>query len=159
MPKRILYIIIGAIVLVLLAIGIGIYALLPTITSAMASQPATPTPAVTATTTPAAKGNGMAKILKQYAPSIKNQIAQGLHLTPDQLTTQLQSGKTLSEVATAQNVSSTQLQTLVGSALQTALQPAVSDGTLTQQQVNKLMKRYQGNPTLLDRLLTIKASQ
>jgi hypothetical protein len=157
MPKRILYIIVGAIVLILLAIGIGVYALLPTITSAMASQTATPTPSVTAT--PAPKGNGIAKILKQYAPTIKNQIAQGLHLTPEQLTTQVQSGKTLSNIATAQNVSSTQLQTLVGNALQTALQPAVSNGTLTQQQVNRLMKRYQGNPTLLDRILTIQVSQ
>jgi len=157
MPKRILYIIVGAITLVLLAIGIGVYALLPAITSANASQAVTPTPGVTATTTP--KGNGTAKILKQYAPDIKNQIAQGLHLTPDQLTAQLQAGKTLSAIATAQNVSTTQLQTLISSALQNALSPAVTSGTLTQKQIAKLTKKYQGNPTLLDRLLTVKASQ
>ena len=85
MSKRILYILVGAIVLVLLAIGICVYTLLPTITSAIAAnQTPTPTPTVSATPTP--KGNGAAKILKQYAPGIKNQIAQGLHLTPDQLT-------------------------------------------------------------------------
>src|SRR5205807_6756448 len=104
MPKRILYTLVGAIILILLAIGIGVYALLPTITSASASPAATPTPIVSATTTPAHKGSATAKLLKQYAPAIKNQIAQGLHLTPDQLTAQLQSGKTLSNIATAQNI-------------------------------------------------------
>src|SRR5256885_3645019 len=161
MPKRILYTLVGAIILILLAIGIGVYALLPTITSASASQAATPTPTpiVSPTTTPAHKGSATAKILKQYAPAIKNQIAQGLHLTPDQLTAQLQSGKTLSNIATAQNISSPQLQTIVGNAIQNALKPAVDDGTLTQKQVDKLAKKYQSNPVSLDRLLRATASQ
>jgi len=155
MSKRILYILVGAIILVLLAIGICVYTLLPTITSAIAAnQTPTPTPTVSATPTP--KGNGAAKILKQYTPSIKNQIAQGLHLTPDQLTSQLKSGKTLSDIATAQNISSTQLQTIVGNAIQNALKPAVTDGTLTKKQVDKLTKRFQSNPVLLDHLLTIQ---
>ena len=158
MSKRILYLLIGAIVLVLLAIGICVYTLLPTITSAIAAnQTPTPTPTVSATSTP--KGNGAAKILKQYAPSIKNQIAQGLHLTSDQLTSQLKSGKTLVDIATAQNISATQLQTIVGNAVQNALKPAVADGTLTQKQVDKLAKRFQSNPTLLDHLLSSRASQ
>jgi len=154
--KRLLYIIIGAIVLVLVAIGIGIFVILPNIASADTSQKATPTPT---TTTTKKAGNGINKILKQYAPDIKNQIAQGLHLTPDQLTAQLQSGKTLTDIATAQNVSSTQLQTIVGNALQTALQPAVDAGTLTQQQLTRLIKKAQTNPQMLDRLLGGKASK
>lgn len=158
MPKQILYILIGAIVLVLLAIGLGVYALLPTITSASANQAVTPTPVVAATTTPTHKGNGAAKLLKQYAPSIKNQVAAGLHLTPDQLTAQLKSGKTLSAIATTQNVSSTQLQTIVGSALQSGLKPAVDNGTLTQQQLDKLVKKFQNNPTLLDRILMLQTT-
>ena len=155
MSKRILYILVGAIILVLLAIGICVYTLLPTITSAIAANQ-TPTPTPTILATPTHKGNGTAKILKQYAPGIKNQIAQGLHLTPDQLTSQLKSGKTLSDIATAQNISSTQLQTIVGNAIQNALKPAVTDGTLTQKQVDKLTKRFQSNPVLLDHLLTIQ---
>jgi hypothetical protein len=153
MSKRILYILVGAIVLVLLAISICIYTLLPTITSAVAANQK-PTPTVPAT--PTHKGNDAAKILKQYAPGIKNQIAQGLYLTPDQLASQLKSGKTLSDIATAQNISSTQLQTIVGNAIQNALKPAVTDGTLTQKQVDKLTKRFQSNPVLLDHLLTIQ---
>jgi len=157
--KRLLYIIIGAIVLVLVAIGIGVFVILPNIASADTSQKATPTPTTSATTTTKPAGNGINKILKQYAPDIKNQIAQGLHLTSDQLTAQLQSGKTLTDIATAQNVSSTQLQTIVGNALQTALQPAVDAGTLTQQQLTRLIKKAQTNPQMLDRLLGGKASK
>jgi len=155
MSKRILYILVGAIILVLLAIGICVYTLLRTITSAIAAnQTPTPTPTVSATPTP--KGNGETKILQHYTNSIKNQIAQGLRLAPDQLTSQLKSGKTLSDIATAQNISSTQLQTIVGNAIQNALKPAVTDGTLTQKQVDKLTKRFQSNPVLLDHLLTIQ---
>src|SRR5947209_18907906 len=104
MTKRILYILIGAIVLILLAIGVCVYALLPTITSAMAANQ-TPTPTPTVSATPTQKTNTTAKILKQYAPDIKNQISQGLHLTYDQLTAQLKSDKTLSEFDTTQNLS------------------------------------------------------
>jgi hypothetical protein len=116
----------------------------------------TPTPIVSVTGT--AKPT-VAKILKQYAPDIKNQIAQGLHLTPDQLTTQLQAGKTLSDIATTQNISASQLQTVVSNALQTSLQPAVTDGTLTQRQLDRLIKKYQNNPSLLDHLLGGKAAK
>ena len=151
MSRRLLYIIVGAIVVVVLAIGIGVFVVLPSVTSANNSATSTPTPIVSATTT--AKTNVVSKTLRQYAPAIKTQIAQGLKLTPDQLTTDLKAGKTLSDIATAQNVSATQLQTLVGTALQSGLKPAVDAGTLTQKQVDRLVKHYQSNPTLLDKLL------
>ncbi len=152
MSRRLLYIIVGAIVVVVLAIGIGVFVVLPSVTSANNSATSTPTPIVSATKA-TSKTNVVAKTLKQYAPGIKTQIAQGLKLTPDQLTTDLKGGKTLSDIATAQNVSATQLQTLVGTALQGGLKPAVDAGTLTQKQVDRLVKRYQSNPTLLDKLL------
>lgn len=151
MSRRLLYIIVGAIVVVVLAIGIGVFVVLPSVTSANNSATSTPTPIVSATTT--TKTNTVNKTLKQYAPAIKTQIAQGLKLTPDQLTTDLKAGKTLSDIATAQNVSATQLQTLVGTALQSGLKPAVDAGTLTQKQVDRLVKHYQSNPTLLDKTL------
>ena len=157
MSKKLLYMIIGAIVLVLVIIGIGIFVILPGIVSASVQQTATPTPIVQPSATPTHKSNGISKILKQYAPEIKTQIAQGLHLSPEQLTADLQGGKTLSTVATAQNVSTTQLQTVIANALKSGLQPAVNAGSLTQQQVNKLVKKYQSNPASLDRLLGGKA--
>lgn len=157
MNKKLLYMIIGAIVLVLVIIGIGVFAILPGIESANAQHQATPTTIVQPSATPTLKSNGTAKILKQYAPEIKTQVAQGLHLSPQQLTADLQGGKTLSAIATAQNVSTTQLQTVLSNALNSGLQPAVSDGSLTQQQVDKLVKKYQSNPASLDRLLGGKA--
>ena len=155
MVRRVLYIIIGAIVVVLILIGVGVFVLLPKITSANSPQ-ATPTPVVSSTATPT-KGNAVTAALKQYAPNIRSQMAQGLHLTTDQLATQLRSGKTLTQVATAQGVSATQLQSLISNAVTTSLQPAVDGGTLTQKQVDALVKRYQKNPALLDKMLGGKA--
>ncbi len=91
--------------------------------------------------------------LKQYLPAIANQVAQGLHLTTDQLKAQLQSGKSLSDIASAQHVSSSQLHTLVTNAIQTAVNKAVSDGNLTQQQATAFMQLLQNHPQFLDRLL------
>src|SRR6516164_7968000 len=47
--------------------------------------------------------------LKQCLPTLATQVAQGLHMNAAQLMSQLQSGKSLSDIATAQGVSSTQL--------------------------------------------------
>jgi polyhydroxyalkanoate synthesis regulator phasin len=91
--------------------------------------------------------------LKQYLPSVASQVAQGLHMTAAQLMSQLQSGKSLSDIATAQGVSSTQLQTLVTNAIQSAVNKAVSDGNLTQQQATNIMQMLQKNPGALNRLL------
>jgi len=159
MTRRILYAIISLLAVLLILIGVGVFVFLPMLTSAHTSQ-ATTTPTVVPTTTAIATPkpiNVTAKLLKQHAPDIKSQIAQGMKMTPEQLTTQLQSGKTLSDVATAQNVSSTQLQTLISNTLQTSLKPAVASGDLTQKQLDNLTKRYQKNPALLDKLLGGKA--
>jgi hypothetical protein len=104
-------------------------------------------------TTTAKKGNATAQLLRQYAPDIATQVAQGLKLTPDQLVTELQAGKTLSDIAVTQGISSTQLQTLVQNTIENVLQPAVNSGDLTQTQLTRLAKRYATNPTLLDRFL------
>src|SRR6266480_7367111 len=77
----------------------------------------------------ACSGNGrdlwgrgiMMQTLKQYLPAVANQVAQGLHMTVDQLKTQLQSGKSLTDIATAQGVSASQLHTLVINAVQNAV--------------------------------------
>ena len=91
--------------------------------------------------------------LKQYLPGVATQVAQGLHMTADQLMAQLQSGKSLSDIATTQGVSSTQLQTLVTNAIQRAVNKAVSNGNLTQQQATSIMQMWQKNPGVLNHLL------
>lgn len=156
MQKRTVFILSGAAVLLVVLLLVGFLVVAPAITSAN-STPA-PTPTVTATTTPttpttSSKKNQMTKLLKQNGSQILNQIAQGLHMTPAALKTQLQSGKTLSQIATAQNVSTTQLQTIVTSAVKSALQPSVSNGTINQLQVNAVVKRLQKNPKVLVNLL------
>ncbi len=99
-------------------------------------------------------GRGIAlQALKQYLPTVANQVAQGLHMSVDQLKTQLQSGKSLSDIASAQGVSSSQLQTIVTNAIQNAVNKAVSDGNLTQQQATNIMQMLQKNPGVLNRLL------
>lgn len=91
--------------------------------------------------------------LQAYMSSIASQVAQGLHLSVDQLKTQLQSGKSLSQIATAQHISSSQLHTIVTNAVQNALNQAVSAGNLTQQQATGFMQQLQSHPQLLNRLL------
>jgi polyhydroxyalkanoate synthesis regulator phasin len=91
--------------------------------------------------------------LKQYLPTLTAQVAQGLHLNASQLMSQLQSGKSLSDIATAQGVSSTQLQNIVTSAIQSVVNKAVSDGNLTQQQATNIMQKLQKHPAVLNRLL------
>src|SRR5712692_4950789 len=66
--------------------------------------------------------------LKQYLPNVENQVAQGLKLTPSQLTADLKNGQSLDQIATAQGVSNSQLHTIVLNAIQSAVNQAVKDG-------------------------------
>jgi polyhydroxyalkanoate synthesis regulator phasin len=91
--------------------------------------------------------------LKQYLPSVVSQVASGLKMGATQLMSQLQSGKSLSAIATAQGFSSAQLQTIVTNAIQSVVNKAVSDGNLTQQQATTIMQMLQKNPGALNHLL------
>src|SRR6266571_341456 len=120
MTKRLLYIICVALILVLIITGFITFMLVPTLLTALNTQP-TPQPTQAVAITPA---NALGTILRRYSPAVKTQIATGLKLTPEELTTQLRSGKTLTAIATAQHLSLPQLQTLIADSLQTGLQPA-----------------------------------
>src|SRR5690348_5799508 len=50
--------------------------------------------------------------VRQYAPAIASEVAQDMHLTPDQVEAQLTAGKTLVDIATAQHLSASQLHTM-----------------------------------------------
>ena len=71
-------------------------------------------------------------------------IAKALNLTPTQLFEQLHSGKTLSEIATAQGVDLSAVQTALNAsriqALKDKIAQAVTDGTITQDQANWLLQ-------------------
>ena len=81
-------------------------------------------------------------------------MAQGLHLTSAQLTTDLKNGQSLEQVAKAQGVSTSQLRTIVLNAIQSAANQAVKDGNLTQTQASDLMQALQRQPGILDRILS-----
>ncbi|MBE3559715.1 MAG: hypothetical protein IMW89_10875 [Ktedonobacteraceae bacterium] len=151
MERRMLFLMGGVVILVLIVLGIGVFVILPGFISA--KSPASATPTATATPLPTAAANPYAIYLKQYGPQIKQQIAQGLHLTPEQLTAQLQEGKSLDDIAKAQHVSPEQLNTLIARAFQSGLKPAVDSGGLTQKQVDALVKRMQKNHQQLGKLL------
>jgi hypothetical protein len=157
--SRTIKIIAGAVaaLVVLVAIGIGVFLLMPTITSAMGASP-TPTAASIAsnTSTPSPSKAAVGKYIRQYSTNIEQQLAQGLKLTPDQLTTQLRSGQTLTQIATNQKVTGTQLNTVIATAVQNGLQPAVTAGNLTQKQVANLVKRFQKTPDQLGKLLVVQ---
>jgi polyhydroxyalkanoate synthesis regulator phasin len=105
------------------------------------------------------KGNGkianfvLAQFRSKYHTQIENTIAVGLHMTSAQLTAQLKAGKSLSQIATAQKVSSTQLHTIVLTAIQSALNTAVSKGDLTQSEATSLSQYLQSHSAYLNHLL------
>lgn len=105
------------------------------------------------------KGNGKlahfvaSQFLSKYRGQIENSVASGLHMTSAQLTEQLQAGKSLSQIAAAQKVSSSQLRTIITSAVQSALNTAVSNGDLTQAEATGFMQYLQSHPAKLNHIL------
>jgi hypothetical protein len=152
MSRRFLYILIGVVVLLLIAIGVGAFVILPSVTSAKSSQTTTTTVS-TPTSKAKGKANPLQQAIQQNAPAIRTQIAEGLHITAEQLKTQLEAGQTLDAIATAQGVSSDQLQTLIQNAFEQNLATAVKSNTITQKQVDAYVVRLQKNATTLERFL------
>lgn len=91
--------------------------------------------------------------LKPYLNTVANQVALGLRMTPSQLKAQLQAGKRLSQLAAAQGVSSSQLQTTEVNAVQSAVNQAVHDGNLTQQQATTFMQYVRQHPEVVSRVI------
>jgi polyhydroxyalkanoate synthesis regulator phasin len=109
----------------------------------------------------ACTGNGNAwlahfvarQFLSKYHSQIENSIAAGLHMTSTELTAQLQAGQSLSQIAAAHNVTSSQLRTIVSDAIQSALNTAVTKGDLTQSQATSFSQYLQSHPDFLDYIL------
>lgn len=78
----------------------------------------------------------------EFLATLKSHIAQGLHLSVDQVTNQLEGGKQISDVASEQGVSSSQLNTIEINAYQAAFDQAVQEGTYTQAQADSYMQNY-----------------
>nr|BBH93780.1 hypothetical protein KTA_19790 [Thermogemmatispora argillosa] len=91
--------------------------------------------------------------LKPYLPDLENQIAQGLHLSVDQLKSQLQAGKTLKQIADAQHISASQLHTIVLNAIEHEVDRAAQAGAITQQQDSAIKQYLQKHPAVITRLV------
>lgn len=103
-------------------------------------------------TPPTGKGSG-------YPPgflnTVKQQIAQGLHLTVDQVTAEVSAGKQIADVAAVQGISRDQLHIIELNAYQAAFNDAVQKGTYTQDQANTYMENYrQRDPGKLNDTVT-----
>jgi hypothetical protein len=73
--------------------------------------------------------------------------AEALGLTPEELFTELHAGKTLSAVAEAQGVDLQAVQDALKAARVETIQQAVEDGTLTQEQADRMLNRLENMPT------------
>jgi hypothetical protein len=71
------------------------------------------------------------------------QVAKTLHLTTTQLESDLTSGKTISQIASAQTVDISTVKSAYLSTLQAQLAKAVSAKTLSQQQSNAIYQRFE----------------
>lgn len=94
--------------------------------------------------------------LRQYVPQIESQIAQGLHLSTAQLQSDLNNGMTLKQVAKQQNISDSQLKTIVQNAIQAEVNQAEHDGNLTQAQATDFTTFLQKHPGVITRIINRK---
>ena len=74
--------------------------------------------------------------------TLKSQVAQGLHLSVDQVKTKLQSGQHIQDVANAQGISQDQLHSIEINAIQSADDEMVRRGFTTQPSVGYDMQRW-----------------
>lgn len=92
---------------------------------------------------------------QQYLQPILQAAATSLNLTPTQLETDIFSGKSIADVAKAQNVDINTVETSILNALHTQLNQAATDGKLTQTQADKF---YQTAQIWIDQLVNVNPS-
>lgn len=77
-------------------------------------------------------------------------LSQALHLTPEQVQSQLQSGKSIEQIAQAQNVPLQQVGDAIAAAQKSRLDQAVSSGRMTSDQETQALQTFQARlPQLL----------
>ena len=73
-------------------------------------------------------------------------VAQKLGMTTDELTKALQSGQTIDQIAQSKGVSLDDLKKVATDAMKTELDALVKQGTITQQQEDKMLSGMQNMP-------------
>ena len=92
--------------------------------------------------------------INTYASDIRQEVAQGLHVSVDHLRNQLQAGQTLSQIATTQRLTPVQLQTLELQALRDAGQKAVRASAVPQAHVDQFLQQAQSDTVYLEEIIT-----
>lgn len=77
-----------------------------------------------------------------FLATVRQSVANGLHMTVDDVTSQLSGGKYITDLATAQGLSADQLRALELSAYQAAFDQAVKNGNYTQAEADGYMAGY-----------------
>lgn len=105
------------------------------------------------------RGFVVKQFLSKYRSDIISQVASGLHLSAAQLTSQLQAGKSLNQIAKAQNVSTANLHTIVLNAVTNDLNKAANAGDLTKTQADNFSQFLKNHPRYVDHILNRHAAK
>ena len=89
--------------------------------------------------------------LKSADSTLVSQIASGLHLSSSQLTSDLQNGQKLGQIAKAQKVTESQLHTIVLNAANSVLSQAQKAGTITATQQTRFSTYLKNHPKVVDK--------
>ena len=76
--------------------------------------------------------------------TVRKALAEKLGLTPEELTAQVNNGKTLAQIAQEKGVSNKDLAVVMETTMKTGLAQAVKDGKLTQAQADLMLQHMDG---------------
>jgi len=99
------------------------------------------------------------QLLNKYRMDIITEVAQKLQIQPVQLTAQLKAGKSLHDIASTKNISDSQLQSYITTAIKDTLQKAVVAGDITQQRANAINTFIQKHPQYIQNRINHHAKQ
>lgn len=86
----------------------------------------------------------------QYQSMLEQEVSNGLKLTPQQIMTQLQTGKSMTDIATSQGISTDQLRKIETGAFTDTLQAMVNAGDISQAEAHAWQTRNLSNPEQVD---------
>jgi hypothetical protein len=100
------------------------------------------------------KGIPFEKLLlnSQSLSRARLQIADGLHLSPDEITQQLSAGNSMQDIASSQGVDPDQLHNIELKAITSLIDSEMKAGNIDEKNVNEVLNRLQNNPDTLDKL-------
>jgi hypothetical protein len=91
----------------------------------------------------------------QLVSQARQDIASGLNLSPDDITKQLNTGKTLQEIAANQGVNVDQLHKIELNAISSLINTEVKMGKMDENNAKGTLQRFQDNPDTVDKLTQI----